>query len=200
MEVRRPIGVYGAWIVASAWLCAGGWVLSWLGQLNRGGYAVFLLAGLGAWYVSGGGGLRRAGRFTEGVKATKRRVWRWRKRFRRLLPMAFLLLASLAAVGGMLYEPNNGDGLTYRVPRVLHWLAAGRWHWIDTVYTRMNYSSVGFEWLMAPLLLFRGGDRLVFLINMASYLMLPGLAFLALRGLGVGGGVAWQRHGRRLGW
>ncbi|HWB58127.1 MAG TPA: hypothetical protein VG733_01485, partial [Chthoniobacteraceae bacterium] len=81
---------------------------------------------------------------------------------------------------------------TYRLPRVLHWLSANRWHWIDTVNHRMNYSGTGFEWLMAPLVVFTRSDRGLFLLNYVPWLLMPGAAFGCLRELGVGGRVAWH--------
>lgn len=112
-------------------------------------------------------------------------------RFRRALPLLFLLYALLALVGGALYTPNNYDALTYRLPRVLHWLADGQWHWIDSNVTRMNMSATGFEWLMAPLVALTGSDRLLFLINVTAYLLLPGLLFGMFIRLGMRKRVAW---------
>ena len=61
--------------------------------------------------------------------------FRWqkfRRRFRRPLPLAFLIVAALAFLGGAIYAPDNYDALTYRLPRILNWLAAGHWTWIST--------------------------------------------------------------------
>jgi hypothetical protein len=100
--------------------------------------------------------------------------------------------ASLALLGGLLYAPNNYDYLTYRFPRLLHWLAQGRWHWIVTNDERMNLSATGFEWLMAPLFVFTRSDRLFFLVNAVSFVLLPGLVFSVLRSLRIRAKVAWQ--------
>lgn len=48
-----------------------------------------------------------------------------------------------------------------------------------------------FEWLSAPLILFTRTDRLLFLINLASYLMLPGLIFSVFTRLQVRPRTAW---------
>jgi len=114
-----------------------------------------------------------------------------RARFRRWLPLAFLVLAALVFLGGALYPPSNHAGFTYRTPRVLHWLMDGQWHWIHTPNYRMNNRACGFEWLTAPLLLFTKSDRSLFLINFVSFLLLPGLVFSVFRRLGVRGRVAW---------
>src|SRR5262249_8624306 len=89
------------------------------------------------------------------------------------------------------YAQINLDTLGYRLPRVLHWLTEERWHWIRTCDERMNVAGCGFEWLSAPLLLFTRSDRLDFLINWVSYLLLPGLIFSVFTRLGVRGRVAW---------
>ena len=82
--------------------------------------------------------------------------------------------------------------LTYHIPRVLQWLAEGRWHWIHTPVERMNYSGCDFEWLSAPLLLFTKSDRALFLLNFIPFLLLPGLVFSVFTRLGVRARVAWQ--------
>ena len=113
-----------------------------------------------------------------------------RRRFRRPLPFCFLLLAALILVSGLLHAPNNDDALSYRIPRVLNWLAESRWHWVHTPHPAMNSHVVGTEWLLAPWLALTGTDRWVFPINFAAFLLLPGLVFSVFRGLGVSGSVA----------
>ena len=164
---------------------AAGWILSALGWLNRGGYVVFFVLG---------GGLLWFGRQPLGLDFSGRDL-NWRKigrRFRRPLPLGFAVLAFLVFLGGALYPATNHTAFTYHVPRVLHWLAAGRWHWIHTPVSRMNHSGCNYEWLSAPLLLFTGSDRGLFLLNFVPYLMLPGLIFSVCTGLGVRARVAWQ--------
>jgi len=112
-------------------------------------------------------------------------------RSRYLAPKIWLLLAVLALVGGMAYSPNNYDYLTYRFPRVLHWSWEHGWNWIPTVNGRMNYSGTGFEWLMAPLFIVFKTDRLFFLINFISYLLLPGVVFSVFSHLGVSKRISW---------
>lgn len=97
------------------------------------------------------------------------------------LPLLFFLTALLSFLGGILNSPSNYDALSYRLPRILHWLDADRWYWIDTPNMRQNYSAAGFEWLAIPLFLLLKNDRLLFLINWASYLLLPGLIFRMFR-------------------
>lgn len=111
--------------------------------------------------------------------------------WRRFLPFCFLTLASLSFLAGLLYAPNNFDALTYRIPRVMHWLQNDGWLWIHTDNARMNTRATGFEWLMAPQLSALKTDRFIFLVNWFSYLLLPGLLFSFLRSLGTTGRSAW---------
>jgi hypothetical protein len=172
------------WLWGSVLASFAGWVLSALGQLNEVGYAVFSVVGIaGLWF----------GRKALGL-TSPRKLCNWRKvraRFRRWLPASFVVLAFLVLLGGALYPPTNHTAMTYRTPRVLHWLAEGHWHWIHTPNYRMNDRCCGFEWLTAPLLLFAKTDRCLFLINFISFLLMPGLTFSVLRRLGVRPRVAW---------
>jgi hypothetical protein len=171
------------WIFLSVLASVAGWSLSAAGQLNPAGYALAAAAGLGLIY-RWRGELLRGGRMF---------AWhRLRRRFTRPLPLAFAGLAALVLLGGLLYAPNNYDALTYRLPRVLHWLDQGRWHWVYTLNQRMNDRSCGFEWLMAPVVLLAKSDRPLFLINFVPFLLLPGLVFSVLTRLGVRGRVAWH--------
>ncbi|MEI6673884.1 MAG: hypothetical protein WCO57_01770 [Verrucomicrobiota bacterium] len=99
--------------------------------------------------------------------------------------MLYLICASAALIGGTLHAPTNYDAFSYRIPRLLHWLSAERWHWIGGLDGRMDYSSCGFEWLMLPCFATFHSLRFAFLINAISYLLLPGLIFSVLAALGV---------------
>lgn len=170
------------------WICAvlncAGWGLSALHLLNAQSYAVIFLLGLlllARW---------RPLFFPTGWLSFG---WsRCRRRFRRPLPLAFFVLTSLILLGGALYAPSNYDAMTYREPRILHWLAAGQWHWIHTIYPRVNARACGVEWVSAPLMVFTQSDRLLFLINMVSFLLLPGLVYSVFTRLGVRRKVAWH--------
>ncbi len=167
-----------AWILWSAACVFLGWTLSWAGLLGGSGYAVgFALLGAAA------GLLLRQGR---GVRLPVR----WR-RFRRPLPGLFALLALLAVAGGLLNHPTNYDALCYRIPRLFHWLSEGGWHWVETFNLRMNIATAGADWLFFPFFLTTGSDRLFFLPSLISFLLLPGLVFSVLQGLGVARRVAW---------
>jgi len=111
---------------------------------------------------------------------------------RRLLPASFFLLAIIALIGDLLYEPNNHDGLSYRIPRVLHWLTHGSWFWTGNSDTRMDTRSVGFEFLSVPFLAILHTDRLIFLWNWTGFLFLPALIFQLSRRLGASGRAAWN--------
>lgn len=102
------------------------------------------------------------------------------------------MLAALALLGGGLYPPANFDGLAYRTPRVLNWLAAERWVWVPDFRGWLNTRACAFEWVTAPVLLFCRTDRPIFLINIISFLLLPGLAFGLLTRCGLRARAAWH--------
>lgn len=173
------------WIWVSVFASLAGWTLSAFGFLNRIGYVVLGVVGLVVFIE-----MRARGAFD-----TRSTPWRWRpfrQRFRRTLPLLFAALALLVFLGGVIYPSSNHTGLSYRIPRVLHWLNAEGWHWIYTPNPRLNTRACGIEWLSAPLLLFFKSDRGLFLLNFISYLLLPGLTFSLLTRLGVRGRVAWN--------
>lgn len=168
------------WVVVCVLCNAAGWILSAIGQLNAAGYAiVFALAG-----AAGVAWLRAH-------PACLDFGWRTR-RFKKLLPMAFAVVAALTLLGGLIHPPANYDALAYRTPRVLHWLAENRWHWIHTDFQRVNTRGCGIEWMTAPLIALTRTDRLFFLFNAVSFLLLPGLSYRVLTGLGVRARVAWH--------
>ena len=172
------------WVWFCAYLNCVGWTLSALHQLNAAGYAVALLLGgvaIVAWCK------QTSGRILPRVS--------WRKlkhRFRRSFPLAFLILAAMACLGAVLHAPSNYDALAYRVPRVLHWLAAGQWQWIHTDFNRLNTRGCGIEWVSAPFIALLKTDRPLFLINLVSFLLLPGLGFSLFTRLGVRRRTAWH--------
>jgi hypothetical protein len=177
----RPITI---WVILSAALSAAGWLLSLCRQLNAVGYLiVFMVCAAGAirW-------VREINR----CSSVKRFFICPRLRFNRALPILFFTIAVLAILGGCVHPPNNYDALSYRIPRMLNWLAEGQWHWIHTANARMNDRACGFEWLAMPLLVFTKTDRFIFLINGISYLLLPGLIFSLFTRLGIARRVAWS--------
>ena len=187
------------WLWISVFAVAAGWTLSAFGQLNRAGYAVFLIAFIIFVLVARSGLLKArtedrrsklAGHFPSSILHL--RFQAILRRFRRPLPLCFLVLAILIFVGGVLYPPSNYTGISYRLPRVLQWLAHDQWIWVHTNNYRMNDRACGIEWLSAPLMLFTKSDRALFLINFLPFLLLPGLIFSVFTRLGVRARVAWQ--------
>ena len=177
------------WVWFCAYLNCAGWTLSALHQLNARGYAGALLLGCAALLVW------RKNYIEDRQANPARGFFRWRKfrrRFRRPFPFAFLILATMAFLGGLIYAPTNYDALAYRLPRILHWLAADQWHWIHSFFDRINNRSCGIEWVSAPFLALLKTDRLLFLINTVSFLLLPGLVFSVFTRLGVRRRVAWH--------
>jgi hypothetical protein len=172
------------WVWGCAYLNCAGWALSAIHQLNAAGYAVALMLGLAAAWVW---------RWKTSPQFLPQIHWqKYRRRFRRPLPLAFVILAAMTFLGGVIYAPTNYDALAYRLPRVLHWLQADQWHWIHSFFDRVNNRSCGIEWVSAPFLALLKTDRPLFLINLVSFLLLPGLVFSVFTRLGVRRCVAWH--------
>ncbi len=177
--------IYRLLLIWAAASVAAGWDLAALHGLSAPGYAV-------AWPLVGLG-LMLLLRERHPAMPLVRRRWLavCRRRFRRPLPLIFLIVAGMALAGGILYAPNNYDALTYRLPRMLNWLYAGTWFWIPTPDPRLNFSGTTWEWMAMPVLALLHSDRGMFLINLAGFLMLPGLLFSIFLELGVTRRVAW---------
>jgi hypothetical protein len=173
------------WIWISVLATAAGWILSALGQLNRIGYLVFFGVAAAVYFF----GRKRFGWSAGPIHLNLKKLSR---RFRRPWPLCFAVLSVLILLGAILYPPSNHTALSYRTPRVLHWLAEGQWHWIHTSLFRMNDRACGIEWLSAPLMLFTRTDRLIVLLNFIPFLLLPGLIFSVCTRLGVKSRVAWN--------
>src|SRR5436190_17640792 len=120
-----------AWVFLSAILSLAGWVFSYFGVLSTVSYA-WMTAGIA---ISSAFYLRRFPVERATWKRRMRKLWR---RFRSGLPRFYAVLAFLALLGALIHAPNNHDALSYRVPRMLHWLADGRWNWLDVTDSRMN--------------------------------------------------------------
>ena len=181
---RNAPALLTTWVVFSSFCSCTGWILSGLHKLDAAGYAVTFLVGLAAVW------LLRARLFPGSFGGWNLR--KQRRRFARAFPLAFLVLALLAILGGVIHAPSNYDALAYRIPRVLHWLAEGRWHWIHTGFQRVNTRACGMEWLSAPLVVLTRTDRWLFLINAVSFLLLPRLVFSVFTRVGVRPRVAWH--------
>lgn len=179
------VNAFKLWLWVSVFATVAGWVLSFFGVLNAIGYVVLGIVGLICFFQVRGRGFVTFDRYD----------WNWkkvRKRFCRPLPILLLLVTALVFLGGAMYPPTNHTGLSYRIPRVLHWLDANQWHWIYAPNFRMNTRACGIEWMSAPFFAILKSDRLLFLLNFIPYVFMPGLTFSMLTRLGVRGRVAWS--------
>ena len=183
LVTRTPL-LPALWIWLGAWASCSGWMLSAAHRLDATGYLLALLLGGGvcvfAW---------KRGAFKNFQPPS---LHRFKRRMIRPLPLAFAILTMLVFLGGALYFPSNYDGIAYRTPRVLHWLAEGRWHWIHTDFQRLNTRATGFEWLTTPLIALTKTDKLVFLINTVSFALLPGLVFSVFTRLNIRRKAVWH--------
>jgi hypothetical protein len=170
------------WVGSIAATCLAGWLLSIGGWLTCTGYAVTAVLCVLPFGALALGWERPRWRLV---------VARVCRRFAKPLPPLFGIQLVLAGVGGAIYVPNNYDFLQYRFPRVLHWLAAGRWHWITTEIDRMNYAGTVQEWVFSAMHVCAHSDRAFFLLNLTGFALLPGACFGVLRALGVRSHTAW---------
>lgn len=163
-----------------------GWLLSVLHLLNSSGYLfIGLPCVLAVVILSCQRQERRKG------VSIFRRMLRWWK-CRRLLPLIFLFMVLLVICGSILYRPNNYDGLSYRIPKVLYWTGQEHWCWIKTAFGPANYTMPNYEWLTVPIFLATGGFHLDVVINWISFLFLPPLFFSLLRTFGAPRRLAWD--------
>lgn len=169
-----------SWILFSAILVMAGYGLSLIGMFNGTGYCavLFVAFSAAAWPL--------ASAWRAGTIKLRFRKARYTKAF----PLLFLACFAFALVGGAIHPPTNYDAFCYRIPRILYWLDAGSYHWIGAFCKRMDFSSLGFEWLMVPGIAVFKTLRLAFLPNVFSYLLMPGLVYSSFRSLGVRGPVA----------
>jgi len=103
----RAPAFLAAWIILCAFCSCTGWILSALHRLNAVGYAIAFGLGFAALITW------RHRIFPEHFRPFS--LARFRRRFRRLFPLGFLILAVLAILGGVLHAPSNYDALAYRV-------------------------------------------------------------------------------------
>jgi len=171
-------------VATSAVTVSLGWMLSAVHQLSREVFAVLLLGTLLPLALHIDKDLQIAANL-------RRFVSRLGPRSRRALPLLFYLAVLLNLMGGLVHPPNNYDALSYRIPRVLQWLANRGWYWIATANERMNYSGSVQEWLFSPLLAIFRSDRVLFLLNGAAFSLLPFLVFSILTRLSIRPRVAW---------
>lgn len=177
--IKLPAGSLwlGHWILFGAACNVAGWSLSAIHYLNAVGLIIAIPL---FWFL-----MARLIGLGLPPKPSKSVLSCWHLRFKKLLPASFIILAILSLIGGFLYAPNNFDALIYRMPRVADWLMAEHWEWITTTKNNLNTRSTGFEWWTAPMFAILKTDRLVFLINLVSFLFLPGLFFSLFRQMGV---------------
>lgn len=85
--------------------------------------------------------------------------------------LPFLLISSFIIIAGSIYNPNQLDALSYRLPRIYMWLQEGGIYFIPTADQRMNYMPVFWELNSLPFFgLF--GDRGFWILNFLAWVSL----------------------------
>lgn len=164
------------WLAWSAFCALATGVLSIPGWLNGWGWGVAIMVFVGV--------MTRVGWIHWQIPRIRSR------RYRRGLPAMFTIILVLVVLGACVFPPTNIDTLWYRLPRVIQWLQAGRWHWLETERWRLNSIAFGLELHWLPFAAWGWPDRLLALPNLVSFLLLPGLFFRVFRQVGVPGAVA----------
>jgi hypothetical protein len=163
-----------------------GWLLSAMGELNPLGY---LLAGVPvilAMLIFARPPIPQPMLFS-----LFKRLSQWWK-YRRILPLIYCATLFLIVLGSVLHEPNNFDGLSYRIPKVLYWLGQQHWHFIDAPYAPINHTLPNYEWLTVPFFLVSGGFYSTVIINWIAFLFIPPLFFSLLRAFGTSNRFAYD--------
>lgn len=176
MKLSSPgLSLIAGFVWWGAGLSLSGWLLSFFRVLTPASYVLVLaiLAGITFLFL-------------------KDRCWsiffrRTLRRLRQPLPAIFAGASCLVLVGALLYPPSNYDALSYRIPRIMHWLHNEGWSWIFTASQRQNYSGTGQEWFLAPLIALTRTDFLLFAPNWLAFCLLPSVFFRLLRGSGISG-------------
>lgn len=177
-------------LLLKLWICwcsaslAAGWVFSAFGILNRWSFTLLLIV----FGIVAAASCRDY--FTGLVDSPARLIARLR-RFKRPLPLLFAITVLLSFLGGIIYVPVYGDALCYRLPRLFHWVAEGKWHWIHTGDPRLNVVGPNTEWLWAPIWVLTRSEKWCFLISFISFLFLPGVTFAYYRRIGISSRTAW---------
>jgi hypothetical protein len=183
------------WLIISSWASLAGWCLGLTEHLDEKGY-FWAFVSLGVFLIFFAC-FNHPFRFFSLTSSFRMPFLLWRRApvrpqsFLFWLPLLFSLVALLAFLGGILYKPSNYDALSYRIPRLLHWMDAGQWCWINTPNLRQNIFATGYEWLMMPFLVFFKSDRFFFLVNWISFLWLPGLIYRTFRLAGISAKTCW---------
>ena len=187
-QMPLALRLTGCWLLWSAWCSLSGWILSAANQLDGWGHLSLLpilLAAIWFWLKSTAASQNNFSSFSK-----------WRRRWLRPLPLIYLIIVGLSLLAALVNpNPWSFDSTTYRLPRILYWWTAHHWYWIGTLDHRLDYSSVGFEWQMLPLIELTHSDRFLFLLNWLPLLLMPALVFLVFRACGVNG-----RSARRWMW
>lgn len=146
------------YVIAWAELVISGFALSAIGRFDRpwilASFAVWLVAGLGAWSLSG----------RLGASLRVRQAWTSARADRAVVVLlgGFGLACAYVLVVTVVTPANDVDALTYHLPRALLWLQAHRIGWIgDTVDLRLDVNPPNAEIAQAVTMSLAESDRYV---------------------------------------
>lgn len=134
-------GFLKVFVFLVAWLVASGWGLSLVGRLQWAGFSAVIGLAIGVWMAR-----RLAGSWSALVQQAGE-------------PFAspvILVVSGFILAGALAYPPTMLDSLTYRLPRILLWLEAGRVYHIEAAEPRLNYLCHGWELCTAPVVILLG--------------------------------------------
>lgn len=146
----------GAFLVVHGWMLFSAEVLGAVGLLNDVG--VWLAWGLPGAFLGWLAWPSRASLLVAWPQA-RQAVSQWPTSVR-VLAVGLLLLLVLTFLQGLIYPPNNWDGMTYHLPRVLHWLQQGSLEYYPTNIYRQLYMPPGSSIACLHLMVLHGGSDL----------------------------------------
>lgn len=163
-------------LLYAVWANVTGWILSAVHMLNPIGYVATLVPlCYGYWILWSK--YRKQG-FSFNLSIPKKQF----------LHIGWILVLFVILIGALAHRPFGWDACAYRLPRVLRWLESAQWRWLNSADDRQDISALAYEWMIAPIYALTQSDRLLFVINIVPFALMPYLCWHSARALCV----SWQ--------
>jgi Dolichyl-phosphate-mannose-protein mannosyltransferase len=174
--VDRPRAIIDAFLLLAIVSYASTEILGLLGQIAFYPFLFF-------WIVANG---------WAGYQIWQRRhrrwlMWKWEHKFPFWIVVAF---ASVTLFIALTAEPNNWDSMTYRLPRIEHWIQDGSLAYYPTSIGMQNFGPLA-EILLLQTRVLSGSHRFYLLIQWVSMLCSISAVFRITRQLGGNTTQAW---------